>query len=275
MPHFRRSPLLIAPFALLATYVPAAGKQPVPIVFVMESGTGGLIVGASSGSKWIGWEKAKDHLKAGDRFRFITTPGSTSVKTVTKPVLSEASGAAYTVTVKRAGEKSPEIGLPLSVRWNVSPRPSTPLKRHDAALRKSVAEFLKLKGLPDAKVEIERALLCDLDGDGSKEAIIEAHSPKMRTQMQEGESAVEGQFSAVFLRQRNGKVNKVAGELNAKNGNSGGVNQIFELTHLLDLNGDGRMEIVVESTYYEGGGVEIHEWNRGKLKQVLEASDGL
>ena len=244
-----------------------------PVLFVPAGGTSGLVVGASSGSRWVDWEKAQVHIKAGDRYRFFTIAGSSRVKAVTKPVLSEASGAAYNVQVKRAGEKGPELGLPVSARWNLAPRPVKALAQGNAALRKSVAGFLKLKGVPNAEVDIKRVRECDLDGDGARETLIEAHSPNRLKQMREGEESAPGQFSVVVLRQSNGTVTKVGGEIHSKPDN--GFHQYYELAHVLDLNGDGAMEIVVQSSYYEGGGADVYGWRGAKVKQLLTASDGL
>ncbi len=263
--------VLLTSFALS---VCAARTAQSPIVWLIAGGTHALVLGASSGSRWVNWEKTHASILAGDRYRFVSISGSTRVATVTKPVLSEASGAAYTVTVSRAGEKSPEIGLPTSARWNLSPRPVKMLPRNDPAFRRWVAAFLTLKGLLDAEVEIGRVRQCDLDGDGAKETVIEAHSPHWREAMREGEASTFGQFSVVLVRQANGKMNKVAGEIQTQAGDNN-ISQIYELAHLLDLNGDGRMEIVVESTYYEGGGAEVYGWNKGRITLALTASDGL
>jgi hypothetical protein len=274
-PRFSALVLPYAAFALVAACVSAAGRRPVPIVFVTSGANYGLVVGASNGSKWLDWKKGHVYIKGGERFRFFTTSGSSSTSTLTKPVLSQASGAAYTVTVKRAGEKSPELGIPASVRWKLAPRAVKELPKNDAALKNSAADFLKLKGLTAPQIEIMRVRQCDLDGDGAKETLIETHSPNRRKQMQEGAASTVGQFSLVLLRQSNGKVSKVGGDINTKAGDGDGFYQYYELAHLFDLNGDGRMEIVVESSYHEGGGADIYEWKRGKVRLLVSASDGL
>ena len=37
--------------------------------------------------------------------------------------------------------------------------------------------------------------------------------------------------------------------------------QFYDIAGLLDLNGDGRLELVSYSAYYEGYSFEIREWN--------------
>jgi hypothetical protein len=274
MRTLRRSISLIAFLAVLASGGSAAGKRPVPLVFVTKGGTTGLVVGASFGSRWINWEKAKDHFKAGDKFRFFATTGTSSVKSVSKPVLSQASGTAYSVSVKRASQKSCEVGLPVSTGWKTAPRKAGPVDVKDGTVRMSVVQLLRFRGIASPQFEIVQAKRCDLDGDGAFETIIEARSPGLRKEMREGGAARVGQFSLVALREHS-TTSLIAGEVRTKEGDDSGPPQLYELTHLLDLNGDGKMEIVVETTYYEGGGAQVFEWNGRKVTKVLDVSDGL
>lgn len=48
----------------------------------------------------------------------------------------------------------------------------------------------------------------------------------------------------------------------------------YVLAGILDLNGDGVMEVIVESSYYEGGGDEVYEIKNGRPRRVLEVVDG-
>lgn len=48
----------------------------------------------------------------------------------------------------------------------------------------------------------------------------------------------------------------------------------YDLTSILDLNGDGSMEIVVYSYYYEGSFTTVYELKDGKAKTVLDAGCG-
>lgn len=262
---------------VLAIAVTAASAAPTvtPILFAFGQGNpSALVVGAWSGPKWLDWEKAPKHLKSGDRYRLFARDGSSRIHAIGKPELSPASGSAYNVRIGGALAKSgPQVGLPQSAGWKVAPRPTAMLKP-DSGFTRSIAELLRRKGLADPQVEIAQARRCDLDGDGSAETIFEAHSPGMDKQMQEGGPAVAGQFSIVALRQSNRTMNLVGGEIRTKGGDDTGPPQLFELTHLLDLNGDGRMEIVASTRYYEGGGANIYTWDGKRVQQVLTVSDG-
>jgi hypothetical protein len=38
---------------------------------------------------------------------------------------------------------------------------------------------------------------------------------------------------------------------------------------VLDLNGDGKLEVIVHSFYYEGGQKTIYRWDPDKIEEVL------
>lgn len=44
---------------------------------------------------------------------------------------------------------------------------------------------------------------------------------------------------------------------------------------LIDLNGDGKMEVVIEFQYYEGYGIIVYELNGAQIEHVISNSDGV
>jgi hypothetical protein len=48
----------------------------------------------------------------------------------------------------------------------------------------------------------------------------------------------------------------------------------FSIGAVADLNGDGRMEIVIAAAYYEGLGVEVWEWVPADQAPALQISQG-
>jgi hypothetical protein len=65
----------------------------------------------------------------------------------------------------------------------------------------------------------------------------------------------------------------VAGEIYAKRDAANAPN-LYEIAAVLDLNGDGRLEIVVHSVYYEGGDTVIYQCEPDKIKEVLLVACG-
>ena len=75
-----------------------------------------------------------------------------------------------------------------------------------------------------------------------------------------------------------GKVQTVAinNDVNLKDGdveaNNRHLEMFYDIAGLLDLNGDGKLEMVAYSAYYEGYNFEIMEWNGKKF--VSKTSSG-
>ena len=59
----------------------------------------------------------------------------------------------------------------------------------------------------------------------------------------------------------------VAGEFYPKNEFEYDGN-IFEISSLADLNGDGKLELVIYSRYYEGNALTVFEMKAGSLTKV-------
>jgi hypothetical protein len=49
---------------------------------------------------------------------------------------------------------------------------------------------------------------------------------------------------------------------------------IYYIAAVLNLNGDGRLEMVVHSVYYEGGATVIYECEPAKIKETLSVECG-
>lgn len=257
----------------------AAATQAVPILHAAPGGDSAIVVGASQGSRWVGWEKAHRLIAAGRSFKFYDQRTAVGTSRVQKPMLSPASGSAYNVRLStRSTAKTPLIGL-AGATWTVVPRAPGKLDAGMPALAAAVAELLRTKGVASPRVEVAAAWEVDLDGDGTRETLIVAASPGYVKALTEGDgtSLPAGAFSGVFLRAtmaRKTVTRMVAGEVYPRGTGEGSPPQSFGLTQVADLNGDGAMEIVVHSHYYEGGGVTVVQWKGGKLRNVLSCADG-
>jgi hypothetical protein len=53
------------------------------------------------------------------------------------------------------------------------------------------------------------------------------------------------------------------------------ASNLYELRGVLDVNGDGKLEVIVHSHYYEGAGTTIYDCSGGKCKAVLSVECGL
>ena len=65
----------------------------------------------------------------------------------------------------------------------------------------------------------------------------------------------------------------VAGELYSKAGASNAPN-VYQTAAVLDLNGDGKLEVIVHSFYYKGGEITIYRCDPDKIKAALSVECG-
>ena len=140
---------------------------------------------------------------------------------------------------------------------------------------KAAHDFLVGKGIAKPTVKLTQLLRVDLDGDGEDEVLLSA----THYSGEEGEGlyrAAAGNYSFVLLRQVvDGKVQSklIDGEFYRKPSGSQTPYR-YEISGLLDLDGDGRLEIIIFSAYYEGASVSVWRFKGGKLRKVLEIGCG-
>lgn len=86
-----------------------------------------------------------------------------------------------------------------------------------------------------------------------------------------------GEYSIVLLR----SVTKagirdfmVDGNIYKRGQEDTGPKQRYEITGIADLNGDGKMEVVIYAEYYEGAGTAAFELRGGKLELINELRAG-
>jgi hypothetical protein len=155
------------------------------------------------------------------------------------------------------------------------PRPVTVIDPSGATYRVAAAEVLAGLGIDDPQPAVRQVVRGDLAGDGTYEVFVVVE----RLTDPEGLIAGKGDYSVVFMRRM------VAGELrtfvvaqsiaDSRAGATPFV-QAHDLDALADLNGDGRMEVVVGYRYYEGAGTAVYEVAPdGGLVQVLYRGCGV
>ena len=114
---------------------------------------------------------------------------------------------------------------------------------------------------------LTQAIRVDLDGDGTDEALIAG----TRRRTSDPGGVEPGDYSFVFLRKLSGgKVSTVAllADIHP-DPRPENISYRFDVMAVLDLNGDGVMEIVVQSKYYEGTAATVFTVEGLTVKQVL------
>jgi hypothetical protein len=269
---------LAAPLLFLLSGSPYAGivrNHSAAIIDLSSGADGALLVGGWDGKSWVADKTFYRSVKGGEKYRFYSLVRPLGTATGSKPRLSEASGSAYQVQVAKAPNGRTDI-IGLTGAWNAMPRLPRLLTAKTAEYEAMVKEVLKEKKLAGAAVHITRVVKVDLEG-GADEVLISATCPRLANDA--GEALLKpmnGDYSFVMLRRASG--GKVAtyvldGCFLPNPAYDDTVN-VYTVGGVLDLNGDGVMEVIVRSQYYEGGGAKLFEMKNGRPRKVLAAVDG-
>jgi hypothetical protein len=249
-----------------------------PIVEVQT----GYLFGATANSKWIKSDEAAKAISDERTYKIYGLPQSLGEAKGAKPKPSEEEVCSDVLTVSLSS--TPEKGvIALAAPWNALPRKVQILDATQQVYVDAARDFLKTKGIDEPKVKIESILRVDLDGDGEEEVLISATNYFEKDDGAPMRSPA-GSYSMVLLRRQiAGKVETqlVEGEFYPKaypkaaqeEGRFDAPNA-YKVIAVLDLDGDGKMEIVVGSHYYEGEETTIYRCDPKKCDALLSVGCG-
>ncbi len=162
-----------------------------------------------------------------------------------------------------------------SASWNPLPRKPKSADANQKQHVDAVREFLREHGFRDPIVHISRIVSVDLDGDGQDEFVISATHYKTGDEIPD-ESAPNTYSFVMIERMVEGKTKTelVDGEFYPEAKPDSAPNK-FEIAALLDLNGDGKIDTVLRSAYYEGEEISVYEYRSSGVKKVLSVGCGL
>lgn len=150
------------------------------------------------------------------------------------------------------------------------PRPVSQLSNSNSAYVAVVAKTLKSRGITAATVNLTRVLRTDLDGDGRQDVLIEATNI-------EGDNWPEpetkrGQYSVVILRTETRSGVKQFDLLVTPTKET--LADMNRIRAVADFDGDGVMEFVTSSNYYEGISGCLWRMKGGKVVKLAENGAG-
>jgi hypothetical protein len=250
-----------------------------PIVEVQS----GYLFGATADGKWIKAEEVAKALQGDMTYHVYGLTQSLGEAKGSQPKPSEEEVCSDMLIVTLS--PTPDNGVvALAAPWNALPRKPQLIDRTQKVYVDAVRDFLKTKGINEPKVKIENIVRVDLDSDGEEEVLISATN---YFQKDEGAPirSPAGSYSVVLLRRVvAGKVETqvVEGEFhpkayrNAKDDDASfDAPNAYKLIAVLDLDGDGKMEVVIASQYYEGGATTIYRCNPKKIESLLSVACGV
>jgi hypothetical protein len=241
---------------------------------VVASDTGWLL-GGTYAQKWLDAPTTATLLRGGEQYRRVGLAGELGMAAGDRPA-SLGVPCELTFRVNLAPQPAISQTLALGGSWNAMPRAPIEEALDTQAYRRIVADQLRANGIAAPDVRLTRVLRVDLEGDGAEELLIAA------TRLGgEGDfpppSVAAGDYSLVVVRKTIDGVERTielaAGYYPAAQ-DFAAPNRHMLVT-IADLNGDGRLEIVVDSAYYEGEAVLAYSIAGDKAEEVLGAGCGV
>ena len=253
---------------LIFSIAAVAQETVVPIAY------SSYLLGGTKNGKWLTAQDVAPMLKG--RIGFVAV----GLKDVKKDNLifgtkGEEFGACPDVwSINFETQNKPMLTIGKDAKWNLFPRAAQAIALTDKNNTKIVADFLKTKGIAKTNIKLTQALSVDLDGDGQNEIFMAGNYYKRGMQSEQS----VGDYSFVLLRKSfKGKPKNilVEGEFFTRKGGEYDPPNEREIPAIADLNGDGKMEIVLHTFYYEGEQATIYQLRDNKLEKTIEIDCGL
>jgi hypothetical protein len=242
----------------------------------------GYLFGATADGKWLKADEAAKTIADETTYHVYGLTQSFSEAKGGQPKPSEEDACSDVLTVSLS--PNPDEGaIALAAPWNALPRKPQVIDPTQKVYVDAVRDFLKTKRIEQPKVKIESIVRIDLDGDSEEEVLISATN-YFRKDDHVPMRSPAGSYSMVLLRRvvaGNVETQLVEGEFYPKayptpteNDASFNAPNAYKVIGTFDLDGDGKLEIVVHSQYYEGEMTTIYQCDPKKAEAVLSVGCG-
>lgn len=250
------------------TSEPGSGDVPGGPLYPVVDAASGYLLGGTQNGVWIDAVTYAGYLQDTERhYDVFTLAGRQGNVTGSRPVTAGGVCAAPVVTFEPAGSRAGAVAV--VVTWDAAPRLAQSLPVETAGYEEAVAALLTENGLANPQVQIDSVLRVDIEGDGVDEVLIAASRLSGGTSTP---AVAAGDYALLVLRKvSNGSVTTVPLALDVyAEGNDLAYPFRYGVLGLLDLDGDGQLEIVVEAERYEGRRVIVFDSTAAGLQAVLQ-----
>lgn len=228
--------------------------------------------------RWVTAQDIRPLLKGGAVYSAQGLNGNTRlVRGTTPESFGPPCDQVYGVPLEKNTE-STSLEIMFTPKLKVRPRPVVALSTLNRTYRELTRQELMKLGLKAPNVRLVSVTRTDLDGNGTDEVIIEAASfAERQDDLLPPPVGKPGDYSVLLLRQIKGGLPVTSGlashiapltEWKPGENSTMPLASLYRLAGIADLNGDGRMELVIYDAYYEGHTFTLSEWTPEKGEQI-------
>lgn len=270
--------LILSLILLSLGAVSAAQTRVVPIV---EMKVGALIGGIENG-KFLDAKTTAEKLADQQNYTLYLPGGKSEKLLLGKPTTSqqEICEGFYSLDELAPIDRHKKGGVALGegFKWNPQPRAVKPIALNNAASLKIMNDFLRAKRITTRVAKLDQAFSVDLDGDGREEIVLTATRVDRSFQPTRKRKNYDA-YSVVLVRKIvGGKAQNIVLESETVPKSDAIYDgYAYEISSFADLDGDGKMEILLHGEYYEGSSTNVIKLTGGKpvTVDVLGAGCGL
>jgi len=167
-----------------------------------------------------------------------------------------------------------DYDIAINADWNIYPRSYRNQSTNQKSYNDLVKNLMIKEGLKNPDTTLKQVIKVDLDGDGTEEVLITADNTinDKFEQVTKGDNAI-----FIFRKLVNGKVVDQVVEKDIRLENEEVVSLyrlLFRIETFSDLDGDGIMEVIIKSWYYEGEGWFVYKLIDNRLELVASNGSG-
>lgn len=232
----------------------------------------GFLFGSPQKGKWLSAAETAKSLKGGEKYRLYSAKESMGMVKGGKPKSeSEPCPDVFVVPFKNAGDAS----LGIAADWNALPRTPAFTSTSQPAYLNATREFLQSRGIKNPEVKLTQVIRVDLEGDGTEEVLVSGTNYFSKDDSVPSGAPVGGYSFVLLRREVKGavKTSLVAGEFYPKSKNFNAPAS-YKVLAMLDCDGDGTLEVIVQAGYYEGGWTTIYRCSPQKIVEVASVACG-
>lgn len=234
-------------------------------VYAIVSGHGGILLGAVHRGQWLDNDAASVRLQGGAHYEIYENSFFWGKSTGSQPfqITSGACSGEWAINLTPA---PPTIGnfLALGGNWPFFPRIPQELTAKIEVYQQVISDLLLEQGIENPIVQLTQLLRIDLEGDGADEVIISAT-------FLEGNTPQTGNYSLVVARKAisTGVQNILLKGEFYPFAQPDHIPHRFIVSNFADLNGDGKLELIVDGIQSNTGQTWVFESEPTAITEVL------